>query len=316
MSPAHSTGRSPWGLGLVQGFTLVELLVAIAIGALLIGALSGVVGQGLRAWGAVRERTDLTQQARFAMDRMVAAVHGTRRLLRPLGENPATAYSESIRDVLAVTLDPTLDRDRDGFADADNDKDGAVDEDIPSDNTNDNEAGIVGIDDDNDGSVDESNKDDDDEDEDQTGNRDEETLNGLDDDGDGSIDEDLDADLNQDGEPGLAGVDDDGDGQIDESDVEDDDEDEDDRGTKDEDWLDPVVYFLSGTTLLERVPNLNPADGSDFTESPIADNVSQFRVERLAPGPNDRAVLLDITLELTGPNGTTMSLNSRVGVAR
>ena len=113
--------------------TLLEVLVALAIAALLLVALGGVVGQSLQAWTATRERNQLAREARFAMDRMLAAVGGTSRLMIPMPEDPGTAHSESVREVLAVSLDPTLDRDGDGFADADNDQDGRLDEDPPED---------------------------------------------------------------------------------------------------------------------------------------------------------------------------------------
>jgi len=289
-----------------NGFTLLEALLALSIAAILLGGLAGVTGQSLQAWTLVREREALTQDAEFAMQRMVAAVSGTSRLLLPLGENPATAWSESVRDVLAVTLAPTLDRDGDGFADADNDRDGRVDEDTDEDRSQDFAPGIVGLDDDGDGSVDEGSDGDDDED----GNSNEDPLNGLDDDGDGSVDEDWDHDNNSDGAPGVAGLDDDGDGSIDEGSTVDNDED----GAQVDDWLDSVAFFRSGTTLIERLPDLNPVDGNDFTERPIAENVSLFRVERLAPGPNDRAVLVDLTLQLAAPSGETVDLHTRVRV--
>ena len=287
------------------GMTLIELLLALAIGTLLVAGLAGMVEQSLAAWDATRERNDLTQQARFAMERMTAAVSASPVLLLPLAENPGTAYSESLRDVLATGLDPNLDRDGDGFADADNDKDGRVDEDFAADN-NRGAPGISGIDDDNDGATDEGGDDDDDED----GTSNEDPNDGLDNDGDGAIDEDPSADANGDGQPGIAGFDDDGDGFIDEGNDPDDDED----GANNEDWIDAVVYFLSGTTLMERLPDLDPADGTDYTETPIAENVSQLRVERLAPGPNDRAVLVDLTLALTAPSGESVTLHTRVRV--
>jgi len=74
------------------------------------------------------------------------------------------------------------------------------------------------------------------------------------------------------------------------------------------------VFFLSGTTLVERMPELDPIDGLDFDERTIAENVSDFRVERLAPGPNDRAVLIDITLQLSTASGETVDLTTRVRV--
>ncbi len=306
----------------IAGFTLTEVLVTVVILALILVGIAGVLEQALRAESATRERNDLTRQARFAMDRMAAAVNATRLLLLPLAENPGTAWSESIRDpgVLAVTLDPNLDRDNDGWADGNNDKDfqdlnqnairdpgepERIDEDLPDETSNDNAPGIVGIDDDGDGNVDESvSVEDDDED----GSADEDFVNGVDDDGDGAVDEDGRHDMNFDGQPGVALADDDLDGSVDEGHLFDDDED----GTFDEDWLDAVVYFLSGTTLMERTPNVNPTDGNDFTERMIAEKVSRFRVERVPQGAG-RAVLVDITLSLSGEN-TNVELHTRVRV--
>ena len=289
-----------------RGFTLLELLVVLVAGSLLLAGLSGVVGQSLRTWSVVSERQDLTQQARFAMDRMITAANETSRLLVPLPENPVTGQSESVRDVLAVTLGPGVDRDNDGFADADNDRDGIIDEDVSDDNTNDGAPGLIGIDDDNDGLIDEGSFRDDDED----GTSNEDDSNGLDDDGDSNVDEDFDGDMNGDFDPGVSGVDDDGDGFVDEGNREDDDED----GLVNEDWLDPVVFLLNGTTLLERVPSLDPVDGTDFRESVLAEDVSQFRVERLPPGPDDRALLVELILTLSSAGGEVISLSSLVRV--
>ncbi|MBT8144694.1 MAG: MSCRAMM family adhesin SdrC, partial [Gammaproteobacteria bacterium] len=164
-------------------------------------------------------------------------------------------------------------------------------------------------DDDGDGEIDPSSGSNPEMDNDEDGAITEDSIDGVDNDGDGSVDEDLQGDMNADGSPGIAGVDDDGDGSVDEGSPPDDDED----GTNNEDWFDAVVFFLNGSTLMERRPNLNPADGTDYTEYPIADNVTQFRVERI-PGTGKRAVLVDITLELTPPGGEPVSLNTRVRV--
>jgi hypothetical protein len=238
----------------------------------------------------------------------------------PLGENPVTVWKESERNVLAVTLDPTLDRDKDGWADANNDKDyldanksgtrdagepERIDEDSDDDSDNDGASGIAGIDDNGDGTVDAQNAMDNDED----SLKGEDVINGLDDDGDGSIDEDPDWDMNGDGKPGIAGLDDDLDGSIDEGSKDDDDED----GLNSEDWIDNQVFYLNGTTLRERLPNVGAANGTAYTEYPIADNVSQFRVERLL-GANGSTVLVDLTLTLSPPGGTGVSLNTRVAV--
>jgi prepilin-type N-terminal cleavage/methylation domain-containing protein len=289
-----------------SGLSLIEILIAVTLAAILIAGMQGLISLALNAESSTRARNDSLQQGRFAMQMMVKSVRMTRRLMIPLGENPNTVYSESERDVLAVTLDPTLDRDKDGWADANNDKDyldingdsvrdagepELIDEDLPSDATNDAQDGIIGIDDDNDGLIDESSPNDDDED----GVPFEDKYNGLDDDGDGSIDEDSHADMNQDGAAGTGGT----------CNNKDDDED----GIRDEDWLDPVVYFLNGTTLIQRIPNINPVDGTDYQENPIAENVTIFQVTRFPQG-DGRAVLVKITLEI----GELDSFKTSVGV--
>lgn len=308
----------------VSGFTLIELLVSLTIAALLLTAMSGLLSNALESQNVAGSRNDATRDARFAMQRMVTAVLGTERLLLPLADNPNTNWREHVREqtvpasapegsstlataVLAVTLDPELDIDGDGFADADNDRDGKIDEDLESDNNNDGAQGVVGIDDDGDGSVDEpdatSTRDDNDED----GLKTDDPLDGIDNDGDGSIDEDIHRDNNSDVRPGIKDVDDDGDGNIDEGNTGDDDED----GSFGEDWFDPVVFFLNGSTLIERRPNLNPVDGTDFSEYVIANNVTRFRVERI-PDIGKRNTLVDITLDIANPGGETISLNTRI----
>ncbi len=290
-----------------HGYTLVEMLISVVIAALIIAGLAGVVSGALELGADAVERNTLARDARFAMQRMVSAVRHTRRLVLPLAENPETVWSESDRDpgVLAVSLDPALDSDADGVMDADNDGDGLIDEDLPDDNNLDGAAGILGIDDDGDGSVDEQAPNDgtpnwadwwhytnNDEDLDWA----EELLNGIDDDGDGAVDEDIYADMDLAWrESGSDYIDDDGD------------------GASDEDWFDQLVYHLVGTTLVERRPNLNPSDGTDYTERVIADDVTQFRVQRIYPD-NGAAVLVDITLVLgSAAASTTVQTRVRVG---
>jgi len=297
------------GIASSAGFSLVEMLLAVSISAILIITLANVVANTLAVKDESRQQNALTREARFAMSRMVRAVRGTNRLVLPLVDNVATLQSESFRDpgVLAVTLDPSLDRDLDGFADADNDRDGAIDEDVGEDANEDGKPGIEGIDDNNDGIIDNTPGGDRDDDEDGLVN-DEDPIDGIDNDGDGSIDEDPGPDMNGDLSPGVAGVDDDGDGFTDEGSIGDDDED----GSIDEDWLDTVVYFLSGTDLIERHPNLDPADGTDYTERTLAKNVSTFRVERLSRGIN-RNDLIELTLGLSAER-TSVQVKQRVRV--
>ncbi len=141
-------------------------------------------------------------------------------------------------------------------------------------------------------------------------------FNGVDDDDDQNRDEDPPADMNADGCPGVCGVDDDADGSVDEGSADDDDED----GQTNEDWLDPVVFYLNNSVLIQRTPVPWDEDGSglvtgrDFVEQPLAENVTRFRVERLLRVAGG-AQLVDLILELTNPNsGEMVSIGTRVQV--
>ena len=313
-APAHPAQR---------GYTLPELLIALVIAALFMAGLAGVTGSALQAGDAGRERLELNRQAQFALDRIVRMVGRSPGLVLPLADNPATAQVESVHTALAILLPRDIDQDGNGIPDADNDGDGRVDEDLPSDMNNDGQPGIAGIDDNLDGQVDNGNgvlsKN---EDDDESGSADEDTCDGVDNDGDGAIDEDCGGDMSGDGQAGLKGVDDDGDGTIDETQLYgvsltpyDDDED----GKWDEDWLDTVVFYLEGGVLKERMPvpwDANAdgkVDGKDTVTSTLAENVTQFRVERL-PRDAGRAQELEITLTLTGAKGAQVTLKTRVRV--
>lgn len=305
--------------------------MALAFTGLILAGIGGIVNQALGTNVVVTERNQLSIDARFAMDRMVRSVRETEYLILPMPDKPDTDWRENVREetvpasppegsstkataVLTVSLSRDVDLDADGFPDADNDRDGRIDEDFPPDIANDFDPGIHLIDDGGDGLVDEGFLADWDDDE-RLNQSNEDPINGIDDDADGVVDEDPPADMNGDGAPGLADVDDDGDGQVDEGNSADDDED----GSVDEDWLDAVVFYLQGNTLVERhpVPWDETANGfvsgRDFIISEIADNVTRFRVERpIASTPDEQ--LVDLTLELTGPTGTVVSLNARVRV--
>ena len=317
-----------------QGFTYIEMMLSVTITAIVMLALMGVVNTASETGDQVRERNHLTRQARFALQRMVRFAGHSRLLMLPLRDKPATNWPENIREqtippsppvgdstfasaVLAVTLPAFVDLDQDGFADADDDEDGLIDEDLPNDNTHDFAPGIMLIDDDGDGDIDEgfSSYDDDE----YLSGVNEDPLNGIDDDGDNNVDEDTASDSNGDGCPGTCGVDDDGDGNIDEGNADDDDE---DGGTFDDPY-DPVVYYLNGNALIERMPVRwdtdgisvpdGPVDGRDFEESVIAENVTRLRFERLDDGT--ALEIVDIVLELTDPaTGESVSLQTRVRI--
>ena len=300
----------------LAGFTLVEMLVVIAISMLVLAALGTVVGEAVDAHRAGRERNELARSARFAMNHMVHAVTHSRRLLVPLVDSPKTGQNESLRDpgVLAVTLDPTMDRNADGILDADNDGDGLIDEDLPADVHDDGKPGIIGVDDNNDTLTDFSfggTADDD-----ESGLfTDEDKYDGSDDDNDHSFDEDPPADNNGDGKPGVAGIDDDGDGVVDEGLKEDDDED----GQIDEDWYDPVVFRLDNGQLIERMPvpwdanGDTTVSGTDYVESAIIENVTRFSVQRVEQ-QSDEALVVILILEVTADNGDLIALETHVRV--
>lgn len=59
-----------------SGMSLIELLVAIAVGALVLAGLNSVLSLGLSAQTDGRLRSDAVFEARFALERMVAAARG------------------------------------------------------------------------------------------------------------------------------------------------------------------------------------------------------------------------------------------------
>ena len=282
------------------GLSYVEALVALVLTAMLLTVLTRVVSTTAEARDTASATHDVLEESRYALERMVRAVSRSHHLLIPQVENPATPHSESIRSpgVLAVMLDQTRDLDSDGIPDADDDGDGRFDEDTPKDTFDDGKAGIYEIDDDGDGLVDEGSQEDDDED----GGINEDPIDGVDNDGDGMIDEDPPDDMNADLMSGIAGFDDDGDGLTDESAKEDDDED----GPKDEDLWEAEVFFLSGDRLKERVPVPWDEPGLDYVEKTLADNVTEFKVERKS-APNAGPPLVTITLERTDAQGNSSS---------
>ena len=318
---------------MVRGFTLIELLISVALAGIVAVGVAGLVQRAIGSEAVVAEQNELLSDAQFALDRIVAVTSRSRRLLLPLADNPASNWPENIREqtvpasapigdstfasaVLAVTLPADIDLDGDGIADADDDADGRIDEDLPNDAHHDFLPGIALVDDDGDGSVDEGS---DWAEDDEDGVEDEDPLDGIDNDGDGSIDEDAGSDFNGDACPGICTVDDDGDGAIDDGSADDDDED----GNSFEDPYDPVVFYLDGNTLMERMPVPwnedgisspdGPVDGRDFVASPLASNVSRLRIERL-PVSESTEQLVAITLELTGANGGVVSLDARVRI--
>src|SRR5450759_507968 len=60
-----------------SGLTLMELLIALAIAALLVAPLAAAVLNALKAQSVASDTNDVAQQAQFSMQRMEAAVRRT-----------------------------------------------------------------------------------------------------------------------------------------------------------------------------------------------------------------------------------------------
>jgi prepilin-type N-terminal cleavage/methylation domain-containing protein len=260
------------------GMTLVELVIAIAIMAVIAGAATGILTSALQAEAHGMSKSQLHTEGLLAMERMSNAIRVSTSVLVPNAHTPS-------RDVLAVT--GLINDDGDSYF---NDPlFPRIDEDPGTELVDDNKTGIEGIDDDGDGSIDEGGTNDDDED----GTADEDPINGIDDDGDGSLDEDPGSDVTDDGESGILGMDDDGDGTVDNGQTN---KDDDEDGSFDEDPLDAVVYSFDSptTTLTESVP-------ATAASTPLSSQVTQF--EAFFEGPER----IRLTLTLTGTDGENVT---------
>jgi prepilin-type N-terminal cleavage/methylation domain-containing protein len=266
-----------------NGFTLVELLVCIAILGIIVTAVIPLLSTSFAANGRGISRAGLYREGMLAMERMTQGVRRSTYLEIPNAHKPQ-------RDLLAFS----------GFVNDDNDyyfNDPLfprIDEDPGDDMNADGGPGIKNYDDDGNGSVDEWGNTDDDEDGFLylSGNN-EDPLDGIDNDGDGNIDEDFGKDANNDGKPGIAGMDDNGNGIVDDgAGKEDDDED----GAKNEDPLNEVIYVFENAThtLWEVVP-------SSAEKVALSTRVTFFQAEYQAP---ER---IRITLTLTDDDGKSIT---------
>jgi len=109
------------------GFTLVELLIAIALMALIVGTLDQVAARVLSTYSAVQESQELVPQARYALERMVTFVQESDYIKTPdttsstkeltVSERFSDQYTNASR-VYAVAGD--------GLPDADTNSDGLI----------------------------------------------------------------------------------------------------------------------------------------------------------------------------------------------
>lgn len=261
-----------------RGFTLIEMLVVLSIFALIAAAATSLLSTSLVSYAQGNARYGLYREGLMIMERLTSQVRRSTFLLIP------NAHTTD-RDILAVS--GSVNEDNDYYFD--DPLFPRIDEDLKKDMTDDDEAGIAGIDDDGDGQIDEGDKDDDDED----GLIDEDPLDGIDNDGDGNVDEDTGDDSN------ISGMDDDGDGTIDEGDSKDDDED----GTINEDPVTVTVYSYDGaaTTLRESTPY-------NAQTAILSTRVSAFQTTWETPNR------LLITLTLTSADGESVTFSEYVHV--
>ena len=77
------------------GYSLVEVLMALTLGALVLIGLNSVAGVAFTTYETVSEKEDLTGQARFAMDQMVRTVSRSRLLILPQHDKLATNWPVS-----------------------------------------------------------------------------------------------------------------------------------------------------------------------------------------------------------------------------
>ena len=265
-----------------KGVTLVELLVTIAIMAIIATAAIPLLSSSLDAHNHGMARSRLYHEGLLAMENMTSGVRRCTFLLIPNAHN-------TTRDILAISGD--INDDDDYYFD--DPLFPRIDEDMNQDMNEDGDNGIKGIDDDGDGFIDEGfGFEDDDED----GVSNEDPLDGIDNDGDGNIDEDCGWEADNDGAPGISGIDDDQDGQVDEGSIADDDED----GSFAETGNIPIIYsFNSGTgTLIQSIPYTGET-------ADLSTHVTQFLVTYEAPdathGPR-----IQIALTLTGDDGESI----------
>ncbi len=120
----HSRHK-PRGIKSSSGFTLLELLISIAILSIIMIGLQQVMGTALSAHRQTTEKTELLAQARYAMERMVMFVQETDQIDIPSVDK--LVVNERLIDTYKNDLHSYL-FEGDGYLDADNDGNGQVNE--------------------------------------------------------------------------------------------------------------------------------------------------------------------------------------------
>jgi len=129
LSPFHSLRKS-FSMNDSSGFTLLELLISIAILSMIMIGLQQVMGTALSAHRQTTEKTELLAQARYAMERMVMFVQETDQIDVPSVDK--LIVSERLIDTYYNDSHIYV-FEGDGYLDADNDGNGQVNEGTPED---------------------------------------------------------------------------------------------------------------------------------------------------------------------------------------
>ena len=124
--PARLAGsQKSFTTNVSSGFTLLELLISIAILSIIMIGLHQVMGNALSAQRQTTEKTELLAQARFAMERMVLFVEETDQIDVPSVDK--LVVNERLLDTYDNNLHTYL-FEGDGYLDADNNRNGLVNE--------------------------------------------------------------------------------------------------------------------------------------------------------------------------------------------
>lgn len=79
----------------LKGFTLIEMLVAVLIFAIIIGAISGVFISGLRSQRRALSTQEVLNQTSYALEYMSRAIRMARKQLPPTSDCSATCLSQN-----------------------------------------------------------------------------------------------------------------------------------------------------------------------------------------------------------------------------
>jgi type II secretory pathway component PulJ len=94
----------------VQGFTLVEVILAVSTLAVVVLLATAALRVGLRAWEAGQRRVDLQQESRALVELVSEALAGAHPYRGRLGQNPerVVLFEGEAEEVRFVTSAPTL----------------------------------------------------------------------------------------------------------------------------------------------------------------------------------------------------------------